>query len=661
MQPQPHADNHPQQRASVDGEEPATCATDGPGRTPPLGGAEERRALLPVEEQGARLAAEATTQRLARLQNVTEALATALSADEVARVIVREGTGALGAAAGNLYLQDATGEALELAGDADSEYPADALARFRRVPLDALTPNTDAVRTGAAIWLETQADWERRYPTGAPVHARTGYEAAASMPLVGRERIEGVLGLSFVGPRRFDAEDRALLLTLGRQAAQALERARLYEAERMARQRAERAADRTARLLAVTAALGRATTREAVAETALGEGIASVGAVAGGLGVLTNGGREIERLAMFGYPEEIVEGTRSVPIDALGPIATTARTGAAVWLETNAELFSRYPQLAAIPARRHYGAAVSVPLTVGGAVIGVMSLRFAEERPFDTASRDLIEAIAGQCAQALERARLYEAERAARAEAEEAVRARDRFLSIAAHELKTPVTALKGTAQLLLRRQARGQLDPTRLARTLAILNTSATRLAELTDDLLDVARIRTGHLPLAPRPTDLVALVREAMARASEQLGATQRLILESPGDPPAVAADAARVDQVLMNLLDNAMKYSPDGGAITVTVRAEAGGVVTRVRDEGIGVPAGAAETIFAPFGRAANAVAGSLPGMGLGLYICHNIIERHGGWIRAESDGEERGTTFSFWLPVATATGQPETAGA
>jgi signal transduction histidine kinase len=428
------------------------------------------------------------------------------------------------------------------------------------------------------------------------------------------------------------------------------QRASLLAEEQRARLAAEATTQHLARLLAVTAALAQATTREAVAETALRESIASVGAVAGGLGVLTEQGAAIERLAIFGYSEEIVEGTRSVPLDALGPIATTAQTGKAIWLETNAELFSRYPELAVIPARRRFGATVTVPLAVGGTVIGVMSLRFAEDRPFDTASRDLIEAIAGQCAQALERARLYDAERAARAEAEEAVRARDRFLSIAAHELKTPVTALKGTAQLLLRRQEHGQLDPARLARTLKILNTSASRLAELTADLLDVSRIRTGQLPLTPKPTDLVALVREAMMRASEQLGAKQRLILEPRDEPPPVAADAARIDQVLMNLLDNAMKYSPDGGTITVTVQAEAGGVMTRVRDEGIGLPAGAAETIFAPFGRAANAVAGSLPGMGLGLYICHNIIERHGGWIRAESDGEGRGTIFTFWLPLA-----------
>jgi signal transduction histidine kinase len=339
-----------------------------------------------------------------------------------------------------------------------------------------------------------------------------------------------------------------------------------------------------------------------------------------------------------------------VPLDALGPIATTARTGEAVWIETNEELFARYPQMGAIPARRQFGAVVSVPLTIGGQVIGVISLRFAEERPFDTASRDLIEAIAGQCAQALERARLYEAERAARAEAEEAVRARDQFLSIAAHELKTPVTALKGTAQLLLRRHARGMLDTDRLTRALGILEVSADRLAQLTDDLLDVSRIRTGQLPLNPHETDLIALIREAMRRASEQLGARQRLILEARDPLAPVWADAGRIEQVLTNLLDNAMKYSPDDGTVAVTVRAEGEGVVTEVRDNGIGLPPGAAETIFTPFGRAANAVVGSLPGMGLGLYICRNILERHGGWIRAESDGEGCGTAVSFWLPSA-----------
>lgn len=249
-----------------------------------------------------------------------------------------------------------------------------------------------------------------------------------------------------------------------------------------------------------------------------------------------------------------------------------------------------------------------------------------------------------------ERERLLTAERAAREAAEEAVRARDTFLSIAAHELRTPLTGLKGGAQLLLRRQARGQLDPERLAAGLDDLNRAIDRLTALTDDLLDVTRLRTGQLPLVPRPLDLAALAGEALHRAHDRADDGHRLILEAPPDLPLVLADVVRIEQVFTNLVDNAVKYSPVGGTIAVTLRAAHDGVAVSVRDAGIGFPPGMTEAIFAPFGRAENAVASNLPGMGLGLYICRNIVERHGGWMRAESAGEGRGTTVTFWLPLA-----------
>lgn len=249
-----------------------------------------------------------------------------------------------------------------------------------------------------------------------------------------------------------------------------------------------------------------------------------------------------------------------------------------------------------------------------------------------------------------ERERLLAAERAAREAAEAAVRARDTFLSIAAHELRTPLTGLKGGAQLLLRRQARGQLDPDRLAAGLGDLNRAIARLTALTDDLLDVARLRTGQLPLVPRATDLAALAGEALQRAHDRADDGHRLTLDAPADLPTVLADVVRIDQVLTNLLDNAIKYSPTGGAIAVTLRAADAGVTVSVRDAGIGLPPGAEEAIFAPFGRAENAAASNLPGMGLGLYICRNIVERHGGWMCAASAGEGAGTTVTFWLPLA-----------
>jgi len=238
----------------------------------------------------------------------------------------------------------------------------------------------------------------------------------------------------------------------------------------------------------------------------------------------------------------------------------------------------------------------------------------------------------------------------ARLAAEESVRARDTFLSVAAHELRTPLTSLKGTTQLLLRRLGRGPLDIDRLAVTLTTIDRAADRLVALTDDLLDVAHIRTGQLPLVPRPTDLGALAGEAVAQASERVGAAYRLALDARADLPLVMADAGRIEQVLTNLLENAIKYSPAGGMVATTLQMEGSGVRVCVRDQGIGLPAGAEEAIFAPFGRATNAEVSSLPGMGLGLFICRSIIERHGGWIRAASPGEGAGTLLTFWLPTA-----------
>lgn len=249
-----------------------------------------------------------------------------------------------------------------------------------------------------------------------------------------------------------------------------------------------------------------------------------------------------------------------------------------------------------------------------------------------------------------EREHLLAAERAARTQAEEAVRARDTFLSIAAHELRTPLTTLKGTTQLLRRRHDGGTLGTERLAAGLAALDQSADRLTALTADLLDVARIRTGQLPLDPRPLDLAALVAGAVAVARDRAGDEHRLRLEAAADLAPVRADSGRIEQVLTNLLDNAIKYSPEGGTVGVTVRADGAGVAVAVRDRGIGLPPGATEAIFTPFGRAANAAASSLPGMGLGLFICRSIVARHGGWIRAASDGEGRGTVMTLWLPTA-----------
>ncbi|CAA9578477.1 MAG: diguanylate cyclase/phosphodiesterase (GGDEF & EAL domains) with PAS/PAC sensor(s) [uncultured Thermomicrobiales bacterium] len=288
---------------------------------------------------------------------------------------------------------------------------------------------------------------------------------------------------------------------------------------------------------------------------------------------------------------------------------------------------------------------LSVPLIARRRILGALTLATTSQsdRDLDTLDLVLMEDLARRAALAIDNAQLF-------AEAQAAVRARDQFLSIAAHELRTPVSSIKGYAQMLLRAQRKGTITPERIRRSLETIDNSTDRLTLLTSDLLDVSRIRLGHLPLRPAEIDLAAKVRSVVARYLESAGGAHRIDVAIPPGAYRVVADSDRIDQVLTNLFENAAKYSPGRDRIEVTLRRSDDELRLEVRDEGIGLPPGGETGIFAPFERAANAVEHNLPGLGLGLYICRGILERHGGRIWAESDGEGRGTAFIVTLPTA-----------
>lgn len=208
-------------------------------------------------------------------------------------------------------------------------------------------------------------------------------------------------------------------------------------------------------------------------------------------------------------------------------------------------------------------------------------------------------------------------------------------------------------ADLLVRPSQGKGADPEHRARLLGRLAEAANRLARLTDDLLDVSRLHLGHLPLLLAPLDLSELARAVTARYADRPEGRDAPIVAAVAGC-MVVADRDRIEQVLTNLLDNALKYSPKGGRVEVMAAPAGRGVCVTVRDEGIGLPDGVEETIFEPFGRAANAMALQLSGLGLGLYLSRELVERHGGWIRAESAGEGRGTTVTFWLPCSGSDG-------
>jgi signal transduction histidine kinase len=258
-----------------------------------------------------------------------------------------------------------------------------------------------------------------------------------------------------------------------------------------------------------------------------------------------------------------------------------------------------------------------------------------------------------------ERAQLLR-EQAARAEAEATLRERDQVLATVSHDLKTPLTTIRGQADLLQRRLERaGAIEPERLAKGLELIGTAARRMGTWIDELLDAARLEAGRpLELHPEPTDLVALAWQA---AAEQQRTTERhRIRVHTAEAKLIGIwDAVRLGRVLDNLLSNAIKFSPAGGEVVVSVAREADAagewVILSVRDQGIGIPAEDLPHIFERFRRGTN-VAGRIAGTGLGLAGACHILQLHGGSITVDSQ-EGRGSTFTLRLPLPGTIGQPQ----
>ena len=232
---------------------------------------------------------------------------------------------------------------------------------------------------------------------------------------------------------------------------------------------------------------------------------------------------------------------------------------------------------------------------------------------------------------------------------EEHERMRAEFLAMVSHELRTPLAAVKGSVTTLL--EAAGELDPAETAQFHHIIRDQSDQMRHLIGELLDVARIETGALPVAPEPSELHALVEEAVSRF---LAADDRnpLEVELEEDLPLVMADKRRVVQALGNLISNAAGNSPEGSPITVGAKRDGVHVEIAVTDEGRGFPAELAPDLFRKFSRSSGD-----DGSGLGLAICKGIVEAHGGRIRADSDGPGLGARFTFTLPaVETASAAP-----
>ncbi len=301
-----------------------------------------------------------------------------------------------------------------------------------------------------------------------------------------------------------------------------------------------------------------------------------------------------------------------------------------------------------LAALRAFGdrSTVVVPLAVQGRVFGAVAFaRGAGRRPYDQVDLLAGEEIARRVALALDNARLYAAAGRERDRAEEANRAKDEFLAVVSHELRSPLNAILGWAKLL----RTGRLTAEKGAHALEIIESNAQAQARLVDDLLDVGRITSGKLRLQigpVRPDDLVRAALDGVRPAADAKGLRLEARLDDVGE---IAGDGDRLQQIAWNLLTNAVKFTPEGGRIEVRLTRRGSHVELGVKDSGQGVAPELLPHVFERF-RQAEGGRSQRAGLGLGLAIVKNLVELHGGTLSAESEGEGRGATFKVVLPAA-----------
>jgi PAS domain S-box-containing protein len=531
----------------------------------------------------------AAQKRLEHLKQLTAALSSAVTLDEIAQLASRVGAQALGLPTAAVWATDERGD-LRLLGAHGAREAV--IEPFRRVPADSDLPLARVARLRAAVYHEREADVVSEPGRVFEAVGRgDAFRAHAVLPLVREDRVLGVLAFSADRPRRFPPPERDFMSSVAEHCADALARARLYEDARRTERRLQSVLERLPVGIFVTRPpLGTLVfANDAVARIWRTEAFPElVEERCEMLRMMCHDGRPMpqEQLplvrAMHG---EVVEGIEA---------RIERRDGTPGWV-----------QVSAAPVLRDDG---SVEMAVA-TIIDVT------------------------------------AEKAAQAAADEAGRAKDQFMAVLGHELRNPLAPIV-TALHLMRLRGPGVLERER-----DVIDRQARHLVRLVDDLLDVSRSVRGGLPLERTPVELSTVVADAIEVAGPLVEERhQRLAVFVPPAGLVVDADRGRLAQVVTNLLTNAAKYTPPGGHVTVSARGNGDEVTLEIADDGSGIAPELLPRIFDPFTQGRQGLDRREGGLGLGLAIARQLIVSHDGAIEARSDGPGRGTTMIVTLPRA-----------
>jgi PAS domain S-box-containing protein len=685
--------------------------------------------------------------RAHRLQRVTERLSESITPQEVLGAILTDGLRAAEARAGVIGMVTDDGQAIELL--AQQGYAPTVMEEWGRFPVSAETPMSYVVRSGEPLFVESRDERNKLFPSLAD---RGDGHALAVLPLILEGELKGVLGLSFGEGMVFTPERRQMKITLARQASQALERARLYERERAARERLSFVAEASELL---SSSLDYSTTLARLARLAVPR-LADWCAV----DMLGPDG-EVERLAVahedpekVKWAYELQERYPPKPDDLHG-VSYVLRTGEPEFIpEISDELLDKSigddEELREIIEVLGLRSAISVPLRARGRTLGALTLIAAETHPpYSTEDFELALELARRAGTAVDNSRLFlETEKGANAaralgyvadgvvllDADGVVRhwnpaaavitgvseesalghgvesvlprweslashvplvqpgevttrpatvpisiqgrevwvsvsavdfgegtvyalrdvsderalekTRSDFVATASHELRTPLAAVYGAVRTLRREDL--VLKEEDQAAFLEMIESESVRLSQIVDQILVAGQLDAGAIEIELAECDAAEIAAGVIESASLHLPPGVSLRMTANGQR-RILCDENKLRQVLVNLVDNAIKYSPDGGEVEIRLDSQNGECLIEVADEGLGIPSSERERIFEKFYRLDPQQTRGVGGSGLGLYICRELVERMNGRLEVDSE-PGRGSRFTVALPTA-----------
>jgi signal transduction histidine kinase len=421
---------------------------------------------------------------------------------------------------------------------------------------------------------------------------------------------------------------------------------------------ADAATARLTRLQSITAALSNTVTPEGVADSVLREAMVALECEAAAVVVMAEDqSGEFVLLGESGWLDPLMRSFAGAHRRTVrGPYTEAVESSDAIYLESLPRVLARYPAFRDAIDAESRGAWIFLPLEIEGRAVGALSFGFAGPRAFSLLDRQFADTVARYCAQALDRVRLRVAAatalteaRDARMLAEHANSAKTLFLRGMSHELRTPLNAISGYAELL-GDGIRGAVNPAQV-KDLGRIKSAAAYLLRLINDILTVARLE-GARPLHLATIEVNAVFAEVEALCEIQANSKGVLLTVTPSAPPvSVIADAERMQQVLLNLVTNAIKFTTSGGTIAVTCDVHAGRARVQVRDTGVGIRLVDVDRVFEPFVQVDRHL--TIPtqqGVGLGLSISRELARgMHGDLTLQTTEGG--GSTFTLTLPIAS----------